>query len=69
MYVLSDRSGPCHHLVRKGIAIMTNQEHHLGGVDSHRDTIHVAVITELGQPVSDREFPTTTAGYRRASPG
>ena len=52
--------------VRKGITIMTNQEHNLGGVDSHRDTIHVAVITAVGQPVSDREFPTTIAGYRRA---
>lgn len=51
---------------RKGITIMTNQQHHVGGVDSHQDTIHVAVITALGQPVSDREFPTTTAGYRRA---
>ena len=45
---------------------MTNQQHQVGGVDSHQDTIHVAVITALGQPVSDREFPTTTAGYRRA---
>jgi len=45
---------------------MTNQQHHVGGVDSHRDTIHVAVITSLGHPVADREFPTTTAGYRRA---
>lgn len=51
---------------RKGITIMTNQQHHVGGVDSHRDTIHVAVITALGQPVADQEFPTTTAGYRRA---
>ena len=50
---------------RKGITIMTTQ-HHVGGVDSHKDTIHVAVITALGQPVEDREFPTTTAGYRRA---
>src|SRR5665647_2869480 len=51
---------------RKGSTIMTNQQQNLGGVDSHRDTIHVAVITEVGQPVADREFPTTTAGYRRA---
>jgi transposase len=54
------------HLDRKGITIMTNQQHHVGGVDSHKDTIHVAVITGLGQPVADREFPTTSAGYRRA---
>ncbi|HEX2705391.1 MAG TPA: transposase [Candidatus Lustribacter sp.] len=45
---------------------MTNETRNIGGVDSHKDTIHVAVITELGQPVADREFPTTTAGYRRA---
>ena len=51
---------------RKGITIMANQQHIVGGVDSHSDTIHVAVITQLGQPVADREFPTTIAGYRRA---
>lgn len=51
---------------RKGITIMTNEQHRIGGVDSHKDTIHVAVITETGQPVADREFLTTKAGYRRA---
>ena len=51
---------------RKGITIMANQQHIVGGVDSHNDTIQVAVITQLGQPVADREFPTTIAGYRRA---
>jgi transposase len=45
---------------------MTNQLQKIGGIDSHKDTIHVAVITELGRGVDDREFPTTTAGYRRA---
>jgi transposase len=45
---------------------MTNQAQRVGGVDSHKDTIHVAVITEIGQPVADHEFPTTVAGYRRA---
>jgi transposase len=44
---------------------MTNQ-HRVGGVDSHKETIHVAVISDIGQPVADREFPTTAAGYRRA---
>lgn len=38
----------------------------VGGVDSHKDTIHVAVITGTGRPVEDREFPTTEAGYRQA---
>jgi transposase len=50
----------------EGVTIMTNQQQNIGGVDSHRDTIHVAVITEIGQPVADHEFPTTVAGYRRA---
>ena len=51
---------------RKGNTIMTNQQQRIGGVDSHKDTIHAAVVTAVGQPVADREFPTTTAGYRRA---
>ncbi|MGW4551430.1 IS110 family transposase [Streptomyces violaceorubidus] len=37
-----------------------------GGVDSHTDTIHVAVITDRGGHVADAEFPTTTAGYAAA---
>jgi transposase len=45
---------------------MTNHEQRVGGVDSHKDTIHVAVITGIGQPVADHEFKTTVAGYRRA---
>ncbi len=45
---------------------MTNQPHRVGGVDSHKDTIHVAVIADTGQPVADHEFPTTQVGYRRA---
>lgn len=53
----------------KGITIMTNPQHHqhyFAGIDTHKDTIHVAVITALGQPVADREFVTTSAGYREA---
>ena len=45
---------------------MTNQAQRVGGVDSHKDTIHAAVITGVGQPVVDKEFPTTVVGYRRA---
>lgn len=45
---------------------MTNHLKRVGGVDSHKDTIHVAVITGIGQPVADQEFATTVAGYRRA---
>ncbi|MCA0337876.1 MAG: IS110 family transposase [Actinobacteria bacterium] len=54
------------HLDRKGNTIMTNQQQRIGGVDSHKETVHLAVITDTGQPVADREFPTTVAGYRRA---
>lgn len=45
---------------------MTNQEQFIGGIDSHLDTIHVALITGLGREVADREFPTTAGGYRDA---
>lgn len=38
----------------------------IGGIDSHKDTIHVAVITSTGRAVGDKEFPTTEAGYRHA---
>lgn len=50
----------------KGTTIMTNTDRLIGGIDSHKDTIHVAVITEIGTPIDDHEFPTTTAGYRKA---
>lgn len=45
---------------------MNDPTSRFGGVDSHKDTIHVAVITSNGQPLTDQEFPTTRAGYRRA---
>ena len=53
----------------KGSTSMANNAEGIdvvGGVDSHKDTIHVAVITGTGRPVGDREFPTTEAGYRHA---
>jgi transposase len=34
-----------------------------GGVDTHGDTHHAAVLDELGRRLSDREFPTTPSGY------
>lgn len=37
-----------------------------GGVDSHADTIHVAVISDNGGHLDDAEFPTTPAGYAAA---
>ena len=45
---------------------MTNQQHHVGGVDSHKDTIHIALVTPLGAEITDKEFPTTQTGYRLA---
>ncbi|MDZ7918062.1 MAG: IS110 family transposase, partial [Rhodococcus sp. (in: high G+C Gram-positive bacteria)] len=38
----------------------------VAGVDTHADTIHVAVIDKQGRDLGDREFPTTPAGYRAA---
>lgn len=38
----------------------------IGGIDTHLDTIHVAVIDPWGRDLADHEFPTTAAGYRRA---
>lgn len=38
----------------------------VGGIDTHRDTIHVAVVDGVGRQVADREFATTAAGYRAA---
>jgi transposase len=67
VYVLSDRSGRCAPPIgSKGVTMMTNETSRVGGIDSHKDTIHVAVITAVGQQVTDREFPTTQSGYRRA---
>lgn len=35
-----------------------------GGVDTHSQTHHAAVIDQVGRPLSDCEFPVTPAGYR-----
>ena len=48
---------------------MTNPTPHedlVGGIDSHTDTIHVALIDGLGRDVDDHEFATTASGYRAA---
>jgi len=37
-----------------------------GGVDTHEDSIHVAVISVRGHDLADQEFPTTPAGCKRA---
>ena len=33
------------------------------GIDTHADTNHVAVISELGRKLGDAQFPTTRSGY------
>lgn len=45
---------------------MTVPDHVVGGIDPHAETIHVAVLTTTGKPVTDAEFPTTPDGYRHA---
>ena len=35
-----------------------------GGVDTHGQTHHAAVIDQVGRHLADREFPTTPAGYQ-----
>ncbi|MFD9722194.1 IS110 family transposase [Streptomyces sp. NPDC059076] len=37
-----------------------------GGVDSHADTVHVAVISDTGAHLADAEFATTATGYAAA---
>jgi transposase len=36
-----------------------------GGVDTHGQTHHAAVVDPLGRHLADREFPATAAGYRQ----
>lgn len=35
------------------------------GVDTHRDTHHVALVDHVGRAVADKEFLATGAGYRQ----
>lgn len=44
----------------------TNTLEVTGGVDTHAQTVHVAVINQLGAPLGDAEFETTAAGYAAA---
>ncbi|CAM5620177.1 hypothetical protein SALBM217S_04366 [Streptomyces griseoloalbus] len=44
----------------------TEDQDVFGGVDSHTDTVHVAVISDNGGHLADAEFATTTAGYAAA---
>jgi transposase len=42
----------------------TNARKVTGGVDTHGETHHAAVVDEVGRQLADREFPTTPRGYR-----
>ena len=42
------------------------QEEVIGGVDTHAETIHVALVSVLGRDLADQEFATTPAGYAQA---
>lgn len=45
---------------------MTNEDGCVtGGVDTHRDTHHAAVVDRVGRHVADAEFPATPSGYRQ----
>jgi transposase len=69
MSCLLARPASTHRIDTEGISIMTATPAGLrviGGVDTHADTIHVAVINSLGRALADREFPTTADGYRDA---
>ena len=41
----------------------------IGGVDTHGQTHHAAVIDEVGRQLGDREFTATPAGYRALAAG
>lgn len=67
--VLSARpAGACHPApARRGTAMTIMPDHSnlvIGGVDTHGEAHHAAVIDALGRHLADREFPATTAGYR-----
>jgi len=36
-----------------------------GGIDTHGETHHAAVVDRLGRHLADREFPATGPGYRK----
>lgn len=44
----------------------TNTLEVIGGADTHADTVHVAVVNQLGVPLDNRQFDTTAAGYAAA---
>ncbi len=48
---------------RKDTTIVTSARRIVIGVDTHLETIHVAALTDIGQPLGDAEFCTTPTGY------
>jgi hypothetical protein len=43
--------------------IVTSPRRVVIGIDTHLDTIHLAALTDTGQPLGDAEFRTTPANY------
>jgi transposase len=68
--VLSARPAGCRHLLaittRRDITIVAASPRVVIGADTHRDTNHLAVLTDTGKPLADAEFPTSPAGYDNA---
>jgi transposase len=68
--VLSARPTGCRHLLaitnRRDITIVAASRRVVIGADTHRDTNHLAVITDAGKHLADAEFPTCPAGYDAA---
>jgi transposase len=64
------RPASTHPIDTEGTTIMTvtmlDPSTVLGGIDTHAETIHVAVIDPWGRELGDQEFATTPAGYRDA---
>lgn len=48
------------------MTLQDESEQVFGGVDTHDESIHVAVVSDRGHELGDREFATTSGGYRRA---
>ncbi|WP_188573860.1 IS110 family transposase, partial [Arthrobacter liuii] len=45
---------------------MTNEQLQvIAGIDTHADTHHVAIISDTGLHLADKEFSTTGSGYRQ----
>src|SRR5680860_1920330 len=71
---LTARPASTHPFDTEGTSIMTatsdastsEREDVIGGVDTHADTIHVALVSVLGRDLVDKEFATTPEGYADA---